>query len=280
MRYRSTLAPALLILGLAVTFGCDEQPAQSDVFDETQAPKQNELEEIRWRCQAFLSEHNPELSVQGFNFNQLTPNVYMVNAEVTDNNTHSKYTKQLSVEKLKDVSEDEDGDLHEMDAKVYAIDYADPFKMAQIAERHGFASEVRSVHDHNVRMAGYNAGYVDNWMDDYLLWSTIYHRPAPMYYGYGMGFQPRPLGFRPYAPMAPINVAAVRSPNAGFGWIAAQNSGRSSAFSSGLSRNPPNVTHLQGSSGAKVFSSAGGKGVSVSSARGGFGGHASSGTGS
>jgi hypothetical protein len=115
-------------------------------------------------------------------------------------------------------------------------------------------------------------------MDDYIMWSLLFNRPSPMYYGYGSGFAPRPLGFRPYAPMAPMNVAAVRGP--GFGWIAARSAGRSSAFTSGISRNPPNVTRLSPSSGAKVFSSTGGKSASVSAARGGFGGHASTGGGS
>lgn len=263
MRFRSAIAPTLLIMAL---LGCDETaPTQADVFDENQNPKQNELDELRWRCQAFLSEHNPEVSVEGFTFNQLTPNVYLVGANVYDSATKSKYVKNLSVERLKDIGEDDEGDLHELDQKVFVIDYADPFKMAQIANRHGFASEVQGIYQHNDKMAG--NGYHDSWIDAYIMWSILYNRPQPVYYGYGTGFVTRPVGYRFYS-ATPMSVSSVRS---GFGWMAAS---RSTAFSSGLSRNPPNVTRLSPGGSGKVFSSAGGKGVSVSTARGGFGGRA------
>lgn len=269
MRFRSAIIPTLLILGAGMA--CDEPSSTNSSIDslETEAPQKSELENIRWRCQSFLTEHNPEVTVQGFTFNQLTPNVYLVNVEVTDSKNKNKYLKQLSCEKVKDVKEDDDGDLITQNEELYVIDYADPFKMAQIAERHGFANEVRDISNHNRGLMAYNTGYHDHWMDDYLIWSTLYNRPYPMYYGYGSGFAPRPVGFRPYAPAAPISSGFVRG--SAFGWVAGRTAGRSSAFTSGIARNPPNVTHLRGSGGT-AFSPSGGKASVSSAGRGGFGG--------
>ncbi|HET6330435.1 MAG TPA: hypothetical protein VFF76_06555 [Holophagaceae bacterium] len=278
--------PGVLILSLSgAQLGCDldgrarQKQAEEAVLRkqmETNPPSPVVLEQLRQTAQDFLAEHNPEVTVQGFTFTELTPNLFLIGANVTDRVQGNVYVKQLSAERLRDADWGEDGEVKETGDFLWVIDYLDAARMDALARRHGIAGEIDQVRGHN---NGTSTGWGQHtWLDDYLLWHFLFNRPSPMGYRYGIpGFSAMAPGFRFYAPNRPFNGDDINP----YRQAAAATGGRSAVFLNGAAWNPPrsaDVSHMTGQAygisgaGGFVMGKTGLGGVP----RGGFGatGHA------
>lgn len=284
--FRSLGVPGLLILSLTgAHLGCDldakarqrqAEEAARRQREETEPPSPAVLAQLRQSAQDFLTEHNPEITVQGFSFTELTPNLFLIGANVTDVAHGNGYVKQLSAERLRDAELDSDGDVQESGDFLWVIDYLDEQKMAVLAHRHGIGEEVDSVR----RAGGYRGGSwaSRSWLDDYLLWHCVFHRPSTMGYSYGApGYSSYPPGYRYYAPSASFQDSDIRP----FEAAAAPTNGRSMVFLNGAAWNPPRSTEVPAMTGqAYGVSGHGGYVMGKTGmggiARGGFGatGHA------
>lgn len=286
--FRSSLAPVVAILCTAGTVGCswvDDWQKELDrraavenqnqkKIESTPTPSET-LEQIRQVAQAFLDEHHPDLSTQGFDFTQMTPNCFLIGAKVTQKGAKYGYVKHLTAERLREVGEDEDGDASPTGNYLWVIDYADPQKMADLAGRHGFSEEVKAIHDRQFQSSASSPWGERSWLDDYLLWHFLFGRPSVSYYAYNnvkAGFQSRPTGYRFYAPDRPFREEDTRP----FGGIASGNGGRSMAFVSGRGWTAPQSNQVSGLTGQPyaVRGSGGGvvaKGAMGAVSRGGFG---------
>lgn len=240
---RSLQVPGILLLSLsALHLGCGRsERAREEARREEAARRQREelqppspavLEQLRVASQDYLTEHQPGLSVQGFSFTQLTPNLYLVGVNATDAATQQPVARQLSAERLRDTRTDAEGTLQDRGGFLWVIDEVDAARMQALAQRHGIAGEVDAVRrQHPDRSAwGHRS-----WLDDYLLWHFLFHRPAPMGYGYGSGFAPMAPGWRVNAPARPFREEDARPYQA----ATAPTGGRSGVFLSGQAWNPP-----------------------------------------
>ncbi len=278
--FRTLAVPGLLLLtatGLHLGCGQSEEArrrqqeeaarrAEAQRHLEVDPPSPEVLEQLRQTSQDFLTEHNPEITVQGFSFTELTPNLFLVGASVTDRAHGNTYVKQLTAERLRD-SDWDDGDVRESGDFLWVIDYLDEAKLQALAQRHGIAGEVDRV-----RALG-PADRHSHWLESYLIWRMVFHRPSPYGFTYGgPGFFAMAPGYRPDAPARPLQPEDVRP----YAPAAAPTGGRSSIFLNGLAWNPPrsvDVPRMTGQayginhSGGYVMGKTGLGGV----ARGGFG---------
>lgn len=288
-RFRSATPPllAILVLSAGIT-GCDTEAkrqrrqAEEDLARrqaETEPPTPEVLTQLRTATDDFMKEHHPGLQVEGCTFTSLTPNLFLIGVSVYDVlGGNTRYVKQLTGERMRDVEDNWLGESRENGQLLWIIDYADEQKMKTLADRHGFAHEVDAVRDTDPRYDhGYSWGH-RSWLDDYLLWHYVFHRPSPMAYGPGMGFRPMPMGYRFHDPGHPIQAEDARA----FQAAAAPTGGRSSVFLGGSAWRPPLVSQVSSIPG-QAFSVSGshisGKASMGSVSRGGFGasGHAAGG---
>jgi len=288
-RFRSATPPliAILVLSAGIT-GCDtEAKRQQRQAEENRARRQAETEpptpevlsQVRTATDDFMKEHHPALDVESCTFTSLTPNLFLIGVSVKDVlNGNSHYVKQLTAERLRDVEDSWLGDQKENGQLLWVIDYADEQKMKVLAERHGFAREVDSIRNEDPSYRRSCSWGHRSWLDDYLLWHYVFHRPSPMGYGPGMGFRPMPMGFRFNDPGRPIQPDDARP----FQSAAVPTGGRSSVFLGGSAWRPPLVSQV-GSIPGQAFMARGsgisGKAAMGSVSRGGFGsaGHAAGG---
>ncbi|MEI6472406.1 MAG: hypothetical protein WCO20_07155, partial [Holophagaceae bacterium] len=113
--YRSLRVPGILMLALSATYmGCGRQEAERTrkaqaeeaarrQREELQPPSPAVLEQLRVASQDFMTEHQADVSVQGFSFTQLTPNLYLVGVNATEGGTGNAVVRQLSAERLRDI---------------------------------------------------------------------------------------------------------------------------------------------------------------------------------
>jgi hypothetical protein len=248
-RFRSAAVPGLLLVTLsAVYLGCQReapekqrrlqaQEAARRSRAEAEPPSPAVLEQLRSAAQDFMTEHTPGVTVQGFSFTQMTPNLYLVGVNTTDIATGRAEVQQLSAERLRDARRSEDGSIEDHGDFLWVIDRLDAAKMEALAQRHGIAGEVASVRERHGQDASWGHR---SWLDDYLLWHFLFHRPSPMGFGYGSGFMPQPMGYRFYAPQRPFQEADVRP----YQPAAAPTGGHSSVFLSGQAWNPPRAADV------------------------------------
>ncbi len=247
-RFRSAAVPGLLLVSLSAAYlGCSrEDPEKQRRLQaeeatrrrraETEPPSPAVLEQLRAAAQDYMTEHEKEVTVQGFSFTQLTPNLYLVGANTAETATGKTGVQQLSAERLRDARKDEDGNVEDHGDFLWVIDRVDAAKMDVLAQRHGIAGEVASVRE---RHRGDDSSWGHrSWLDDYLLWHFLFHRPSPMGFGYGSGFMPHPPGYRFYAPQRPFQDADARP------YQGATGGGRSSVFLTGQAWNPPRATEV------------------------------------
>ena len=279
-RYCSAAVPGLLLVSLSAAYlGCDRQDPEKQRRlqaeeaarrhrAEAEPPSPAVLEQLRAASQDFMTEHEPLVTVQGFSFTQLTPNLYLVGANITDLETNKPAVRQLSAERLRDTRLKEDHTVEDRGDTLWVIDRVDAAKMEALAQRHGIAGEVASVRERHENRSSWGHR---SWLDDYLLWHFLFHRPSPMGFGYGMGFAPQPQGYRFYEPQRPFRDADVRPYQA----AAAPTGGRSGVFLSGQAWNPPRAPDVPISGQASGVSAQHGgftgKTGLGGTARGGFG---------
>ena len=286
MRYRSAVPPLVLILAAtAGTLACDtegrrqrraEEARRNQAWEEgqrreaeTAPPTPEVLEQVRAATSAFLAEHHPELAEEGATFTPLTPNLFLVGAEVRDLLHENRYVAQLTAERLRDG--DWDGEFKENGRLLWVIDYATADKLHDQASRQGFGAEVDRVRDQD-RQGQYRASWGRrSWLDDYLLWHFLFHRPAAYGYRSGGGFAPMPPGYRFQDPAHPIAAGDA----AHFQAAAAPTGGRSMVFLGGSAWRPPLVGSV-GSVPGQAFvagphGTIAGKAALGAMGRGGFG---------
>jgi len=292
-RFRSLAPPAVLILAFtAGSTGCDtearrqaraEDARRAQVWEDHQRreaevapPTPEVLSQVRTAAQTFMDAHHPELLVEDYTFTPLTPNLFLVGASVKDLLHGNRYVSQLTAERLRDVSWGEGEAPRENGQLLWVIDYADARKMAQLAQRHGFGDEVERIRaqDRDGRLQ--SSWGRRSWLDDYLLWHFLFHRPASYGYHPGGGFTPMPPGYRPQDPGHPIRPEDAQP----FQPAAAATGGRSSVFLGGSAWRPPLVSSVPELPG-QAFLVGGGGSIAGHAAmgavsRGGFGaaGHA------
>ncbi|MDR3669396.1 MAG: hypothetical protein P4L36_01045 [Holophaga sp.] len=255
MRYRSLVPPAVLIL--VFTGGaCDteagrarkaEQARLRQAREDTarleaeQAPPTAEvLEQVRTAAKAFMDERHPDLLVEGQTLTPLTPNLFLVGVAVKDLVHENRYVAQLTAERLRDGDWGEDGEAKDGARLVWLVDYASEPKLRELAERHGFAPEMDRIRGQNPRTSWGRR----SWLDDYLVWHYLFHRP-PAYMASGGGFTAMPAGYRFQDPGHPISAGDA----AGFQSAAAPTGGRSMVFLGGSAWRPPPVGAVLSRSG-------------------------------
>jgi len=292
MRYRSAVPPLVLILAAtAGTLGCDtearrqrraEEARRNQAWEdgqrreaETAPPTPEVLEQVRTATAAFMEEHHAELGVEGVTLTPLTPNLFLVGVAVKDLLHGNTYVAQLTAERLRDG--DWDGEFRENGRLLWVVDYADADKMRELAQRHGFGQEVDRIRDED-REGSYRASWGRrSWLDDYLLWHYLFHRPSAYGYRPGGGFAPMMPGYRfqdPGHPIAPADATHFQA-------AAAPTGGRSMVFLGGSAWRPPLISTARSLPGqafvAGPHGSITGKAAMGSVSRGGFGaaGHAS-----
>ena len=281
-KYRSLTPPLVAILALSAGVGCNTEAKRQRALEqenaerrkaETEPPTEEVLSQIRTATTDFMLEHHPNLEIEGTTFTSLTPNLFMIGVSVRDRVPGNRFVAQLTAERLRDVEEDWNGDLTANGQLLWVIDYASEPKMKELAQRHGFAGEVDAIRNEDPEYRQRCSWGHRSWMDDYLLWAFLFHRPAPMFFGPGVGsgFRPMPPGFRFHDPNRPIQTEDARP----FQSAAAATGGRSSVFLGGSAWRPPLVTQ-HGASGQAFM--AHGRGISGKSSmgsvsRGGFGAH-------
>jgi len=253
VRYRSLVPPAVLIL---VFTGCDtpgrrarkaeearQRQAQEDGQrrEAEQAPPTPEvLEQVRTATRSFMDERHPELAVEGTTLTPLTPNLFLVGVAVHDPVKDNRYVAQLSAERLRE------GDWGDDGARLlWVVDYADEARMRELAQRHGFAPEVERIRDQD-RDGAYRTSWGQRgWLDNYLLWHFLFHRPSAYASNPGGGFSPMAPGYRFQDPGHPIAAADGQR----FQAAAAPTGGRSMVFLGGSAWRPPPVSAVAGHSG-------------------------------
>lgn len=284
--YRTLTPPLVTILALSAGMtGCNtearrqrkaaeaaRQRQQEDSLRreaETQAPTEMVLNQVRSATEAFMAEHHGDLNQEGSTFTALTPNLFLVGVSVREKARGNTYVKQLTAERLRDVDEDDEGDVRNGEL-LWVMDYLDAQKMQVLARRHGLESEVEAIRrqdpDHR---HGTSWGH-RSWLDNYLLWHFMFGRPAAMGFWPGQGFRPMPSGYRFHDPARPIRPGDAQP----FQAATAPTGGRSMIFLGGSAWRPP-VANRVGPLPGQAFM-ARGAGVSSrapmgSMSRGGFG---------
>jgi len=293
-RYRSLVPPAVLILAFtAGSTGCDtearrqaraEEARRNQAWEDGQrrqaecAPPTPEiLNQVRTAAQSFMDAQHPELLVEGYTFTPLTPNLFLVGAAVKDLLHGNRYVAQLTAERLRDVSWGEAGGApRENGQLLWVIDYADERKLGELASRHGFGDEVARIRDQDRDGRFRGSWGRRTWLDDYLLWHFLFHRPASYGYRPGGGFSPMAPGFRPQDPAHPIREEDARP----FQSAASPTGGRSAVFLGGSAWRPPLVSSVEHLPGQAFLAGPGGAIAGHAAlgavSRGGFGaaGHA------
>lgn len=246
--YRSLRVPGILMLALSATYmGCGRQEAERTrkaqaeeaarrQREELQPPSPAVLEQLRVASQDFMTEHQADVSVQGFSFTQLTPNLYLVGVNATEGGTGNAVVRQLSAERLRDIRPAGENTTEDR-GFLWVIDKVDATKMEALAQRHGIAGEVAAVRERHPERSSWGHR---SWLDDYLLWHFLFNRPSPMGFGYGSGFAPHPMGYRFNAPGRPFQQEDARP----YQSAAAATGGRSGVFLSGQAWNPPRATEV------------------------------------
>jgi len=254
VRYRSAVPPLILILAATGFLGCDtearrqrraEELRRNQAWEagqrreaETAPPTPEVLAQVRAATDAFMAEHHPDLAVQGATLTPLTPNLFLVGVDVKDLIHENTYVAQLTAERLRDVSWGEGGEARENGQLLWVVDYASADKMRQMAGRHGFGEEIDRIQDQD-RDRHYRASWgTRSWLDDYLLWHYLFHRPTAYGWHGGAGFAPMPAGYRFQDPGHPIAAADAER----FQPAAAATNGRSMVFLGGNAWRPPLVS--------------------------------------
>lgn len=292
MRYRGAVPPLLLILAAtAGTLGCDtearrqrraeEARARQAMEDaqrreaETAPPTPEVLEQVKTATSGFIGEHHPELNIEGQTLTPLTPNLFLVGVAVKDLLKGNTYVAQLTAERLRDG--EWDGEFKENGRLLWVVDYATEERMKDLALRHGFQGEVDRIRYEDPERRHYASWGHRTWLDDYLLWHFLFHRPSAYGWHPGGGFAPMAPGFRFHDPGRPITPGDAQR----FQAAAAPTGGRSMVFLGGSAWRPPSVGNV-GSLPGQAFvagprGSISGKAAIGSVGRGGFGaaGHVS-----
>ena len=277
-RYRSLTPPAVAILVLSGT-ACDtrasrertriaEETARRQA--ETEPPTQEVLSQIRAATEAFMKEHHGDEQVDGCSFTSLTPNLFLVGVSVRKGGEAT--ARQLSAERLRDMEPGWfSGELKENGDLLWVIDDLNEVNLRVLAARHGLGDEVEGIRGQD---PGYNTRHSwgrRTWLDDYLLWHYLYHRPAPVLYTPGGGYQAQPMGYRFQDPGgARIQPDDARPYQA----AAARTGGRSTVFLGGGAWRPPPVSMAGASHGSAFVARGAGiawSGTHAAAARGGFG---------
>ena len=292
-RYRSLVPPAILILAFtAGGTGCDtearrqrraEQSRRDQAWEdgqrhqaEVEPPSPEVMDQVKAAISAFMEEHQAALLVEGTTFTPLTPNLFLVGVAVKDLVHENSYVAQLTAERLRDVAWGEDEQPRENGQLLWVVDYADAQKMAALAQRHGFGPEVERIRSQD-RGDGYRSSWGHrSWLDNYLLWHFLFHRPSSYGYRAGGSYSPMAPGYRFQDPGHPITASDAQP----FQPAAAATGGRSMVFLGGSGWRPPLVSGTPGLSGQAFLAGHGGslagKAAMGSVSRGGFGaaGHA------
>jgi hypothetical protein len=295
-RYRSLVPPAVLILAFtAGGVGCDteasrrkraEEAARNRAWEddqrhkaEVEPPTAEVTEQVNAATRAFMEERHADLNIEGITFTPMTPNLFLVGVAVHDPIKSNRYVAQLTAERLRDGTWGEGGQVKENGDLVWVMDYADAERMHALAVRHGFDQEVDRIRDldRDDRDDRYRSSWGHrSWLDNYLLWAVLFHRPGSYGYRPGGGFMPLAPGYRfndPGRPITPVDAQRFQA-------AAAPTNGRSMVFLGGSAWRPPMVSPSSPHTGtAFVAGRSGitGKSSTGSVSRGGFGGagHAS-----
>ncbi|BDU75414.1 hypothetical protein [Mesoterricola sediminis] len=291
MSFRGAVPPLLLILAAtAGNLGCDTEARRQKRAEEARArqawedaqrreaetapPTPEVLEQVRTAAGDFIGEHHPELLVEGQTLTPLTPNLFLVGVSVKDLLKGNTYVAQLTAERLRDG--EWDGEFKENGRLLWVIDYASEARMKELALRHGFQGEVERIRYEDPERRHLASWGHRTWLDDYLLWHLLFHRPVS--YGWrGGAFSPLAPGFRASDPGRPV----TEQDAARFRGAAAPTGGRSMVFLGGSAWRPPTVGSVQGLPGQAFVAgprgSISGKAPIGAVGRGGFGhaGHVS-----
>jgi hypothetical protein len=281
-RFRSLTPPLITILVLSAGgAGCQtrasrerarlaEESARRQA--ETEPPTEEVLGQVRAACEAFMKERHPDQTADSFTFTALTPNLFLVGASVRDPAGGPATVRQLSAERLRDVEESWfSGTLKESGDLLWVVDDLDEVQMKALAIRHGLNPEVDAVRDQDPGNGRVHSWGHRSWLDDYLLWHYLFHRPAPVTWAPGSGYRTQPRGYRFQDPaggrIQPEDARAYQS-------AAAATGGRSSVFLGGGAWRPP-LASQAGTSRGRTFVARGAGithlGGRSFSARGGFG---------
>lgn len=293
MRYRGAVPPLVLILAAtAGTLACDTQAKKEARAQaarknqeweagqrreaETAAPTPEVQAQVDAAVKAFMDERHPELQAEGSTYTPLTPNLFLVGVNVRDLLKGNSYVAQLTAERLRDGDWGDSDRPGEGGRLLWVVDYADADRMRVLAQRHGFGEEVDRIRDQD-RDGRYRTSWGHrSWLDDYLLWHFLFHRPSAYGYRGGM-FAPMPPGYRFHDPGNPISPQDASR----FAPAAAATGGRSMVFLGGSAWRPPLASGVSSSHGQAFVAgprgSISGKATTGSVSRGGFGfsGHAS-----
>lgn len=288
MRYRSLVPPAVLILLFTGgSTGCDtearrqrraEEARQRQAREdgqrreaETDPPTPEVLEQVRAATKAFMDERHPDLAVEGETFTPLTPNLFLVGVAVKDLVHENSFVAQLTAERLRDGDWGEDGEAKDNARLLWLVDYASEEKMKELADRHGFGPEVDRIQE--LDRDGYRTSWGRRgWLDNYLLWHYLFHRPPAYSTTPGMGFAPMAAGYRFQDPGHPITA----QDGGRFQAAAAPTGGRSMVFLGGSAWRPPMAGAVAARSGTAFVAGArgsiSGRTTLGAVSRGGFGG--------
>lgn len=268
-RFRSLTPPLISILVFSAgTVGCETEAsrrraqaeeARARRQAETEPPSQETLSQIRSAAEAFMQERHPGLVTEDFTFTSLTPNLFLIGVSTLDGLGGSMQIR-LSAERLRDGKDKDPSRL------IWAINDISESEMKLLAERHGINQEVDGIRNLDSTYTHHHSWGSRSWLDDYLIWRYIYHRPAPMRWSPAGGFQAMPMGFRFHNPSAPITPEDAQPYRA----AAAHTQGRSSVFLGGSAWKPPLASSVHGFTGQAFRAQ--GSSIHVSSlSRGGFG---------
>lgn len=257
MAYRGLVPPALLILVFSGGAGCESEARKAEKAQrhkawedsgrreaETAPPTPEVLEQVRAATKAFMDERHPELEAEGTTLTPLTPNLFLVGVAVHDPIQGNRYVAQLSAERLRDGDWGEEGEAGRDARLLWVVDYADEARMKELAQRHGFGPEVERIRDQDRDYRARASWGQRGWLDNYLLWHYLFHRPGAYTYGSG-GFTAQAPGYRftdPQHPIAPADAERFQS-------AAAATGGRSMAFLGGSAWRPPPVSAVSARSG-------------------------------
>lgn len=293
-RYRSLLPPTVLILAFtAGGLGCDTEAKrqqralaarQNQAWEdgqrrqaETEPPTPEVTAQVATATQAFMAEHHPTLLVEGTTFTPMTPNLFLVGVAVKDLLQENRYVAQLTAERLRDVDWGDEGEVKENGQILWVIGYADPAALRVLAQRHGFQAEVDRIEEQDRDGDRRPSWGHRSWLDSYLLWAVLFHRPGSYGANPGGGFRPLAPGYRLQDPGNPITPEDARR----YQGAAAPTGGRSSVFLGGSAWRPPLVSNTGATLPGQAFLAGprggiAGKAAMGSVSRGGFGaaGHA------
>jgi hypothetical protein len=268
------------ILVLSGIAGCDTQASRERTRiaeetarrqAETEPPTQEALSQIRAATEAFMKERHGDEQVQSCAFTSLTPNLFLVGVTVRQGGGEAT-VRQLSAERLRDMEEGWfSGELKENGDLLWVIDDLNEVNMRVLATRHGLGGEVDWIRGQDPGYTTRHSWGHRTWLDDYLLWHYLYHRPAPVLYTPGGGYQAQPMGYRFQDPGgARIQPEDARPYEA----AAARTGGRSAVFLGGSAWRPPPISQAGASHGSTFVARGSGiarSGAHAAAARGGFG---------